>query len=368
MHAKERYIMKQICVIILLLTLAGFAHAADRVQNVKAQQSGNRMALEYDLSGDRPATVSFVVTVRGQKLTADKLHLEGDYGKNVAPGRKRLVWNVLQDYPRGLSGEVEWSLTAGGGGGSDPTTGMEFVEVPEGCFRMGDLTGDGSSDEKPVHEVCVSGFSMGKYEVTNAQYRQFKPGHNSGDFKGNSLNGDSQPVVNVSWDDAVAFAEWLSRKSGTHYRLPTEAEWEYAARGGTSARNYWGDGKSDACGYANVHDRTSKQAFSDYTWEHHDCSDGYSVSAPIGSFRPNGFGLYDMMGNVWEWCSDWYGDEYFDDSPRSNPQGPSLRTHRVIRGGSWDREPAGVRASFRHLHPPDNRGGSLGFRLVSPVQ
>lgn len=252
-------------------------------------------------------------------------------------------------------------------GFNDPITGIEFVPVKGGCFRMGDITGDGDSDEKPVHEVCVDGFSMGKYTVTNAQYRKFKPEHNSGEHKVNSLNSDSQPVVNVSWDEAVEYAKWLSLKSGKNYRLPTEAEWEYAARGGTNTRNYWGDGKDDACGYANVHDLTSKRAFSDFR-DNHNCSDGYAVTAPVGSFRPNGFGLYDMMGNVWQWTGDWYASDYYGKSPRNNPEGSSSGSARVIRGGGWGIVRSLVRASLRDSYVPGNRRISLGFRLVASVQ
>ncbi len=358
--------MKQLILLLCmgLLLISTTVTAADRVQDVKALQQGNRMVLEYTLAGDKSTTVSFSVTANGKKYTADSLHLEGDYGKNVAPGKRRLVWNVLQDFPRGLQGKVDWILTAGGGGGTDPTTRMEFVAVPGGCFQMGDTFGDGDSDEKPVHQVCVSDFSIGKYEVTNAQYRRFKPGHSSGDYKGNSLNSDSQPVVNVSWDDAVAYARWLSQQSGRNYRLPTEAEWEYAARGGTKNRNYWGNGKDDACSYANVADQTAKRQWSD--WKIHNCNDGYAVAAPVGSFRPNSFGLYDMMGNVWELCSDWFGEKYYGESSKDNPQGPSTGSFRVTRGGSWYDGAGTVRSAIRDRVVPGFRHYGLGFRLVLP--
>jgi len=229
---------------------------------------------------------------------------------------------------------------------------------------MGDTFGDGQGDEKPVHEVCVDDFYMGKYEVTNAQYRKFKSGHDSKSYEGYSLNGDNQPVVEVSWNDAKEYADWLSSKTGQRYRLPTEAEWEYAARAGSSSRNYWGSSKEDACRYANVHDRTSKSAFSSFTWENHNCDDGYKVTAPVGSFQPNSFGLYDMMGNAWEWTNDWYGKDYYSGSPRNNPAGPSSGADRVLRGGSWFGRPDYVRASLRIGDSPDYRGYGIGFRLL----
>ena len=249
---------------------------------------------------------------------------------------------------------------------SDTVTGMEFVPLPGGCFQMGDTYGDGQGDEKPIHEVCVDGFRMGKYEVTNAQYRKFKPDHNSGAYDGNSLNGDNQPVVNVSWYDAVKYAEWLSERSGRTYRLPTEAEWEYAARGGTKGRNYWGEDPADACRYANVADMTAKSQWSDWTVS--DCSDGYKVAAPVGRYLPNAFGLYDMMGNAWEWTNDWYDAEYYFKSPKINPLGPSSGSLRVPRGGGWGNASECVRVSDRNGFAPDFHIIFLGFRLVSPVR
>lgn len=248
----------------------------------------------------------------------------------------------------------------------DGVTGMEFVRIPEGCFMMGDTHGDGQGDEKPVHRVCLDGFSMSRYEVTNAQYRKFKADHDSGAYEGNSLNGDSQPVTNVSWYDAVAFAKWLSKKSGRLYRLPSEAEWEYAARGGTSGRNFWGDDTALACASANGADITAKSQWPDWTVT--ECNDGYKVSAPVGRFRPNAYGLYDMMGNAWEWTNDWYDSEYYFESPLKNPRGPESGSLRIPRGGGWGNASECVRVSDRNGFAPDFSILFLGFRLVSTLQ
>lgn len=249
---------------------------------------------------------------------------------------------------------------------TDPTTGMVFVWVPKGCFQMGSPASekDHQSDEGPVHKVCVDGFWMGRYEVTNAEYCRFKSGHDSKNYQGNSLNGDNQPAVYVSWNDAKAYAEWLSRKSGRKFRLPTEAEWEYACRARTTTARFWGDGESGACAYANVNDLTSKRV-NNFSWANFSCDDGYAVTAPVGSFRGNAFGLYDMLGSVWEWCSDWYDDDYYKKSPVQNPQGPNFGSFRVFRGGSWGYGPRRVRSAFRDWGEPDNRYDSLGFRLVA---
>jgi formylglycine-generating enzyme required for sulfatase activity len=245
---------------------------------------------------------------------------------------------------------------------TEPVTGMEFVSIPSGCFQMGDIWGDGQGDEKPVHEVCLASFMMGRYEVTNAQYRKFKPDHNSSSYDGNTLNDDNQPVVNVSWHDAAAYAQWLSKMSGKNVRLPTEAEWEYAARGGTRLRNYWGDKPSDSCVYANGADLAAKNQWPD--WASTNCQDSYKVAAPVGSFLPNAYGLYDIMGNAWEWTSDWYSSEYYYSSPRQNPQGPATGTLKNPRGGGWGNASECIRASDRNGFPPDFRILFLGLRLV----
>jgi formylglycine-generating enzyme required for sulfatase activity len=336
--------MKQLILLISmgLLLISTTVTAADRVQQVKAMQQGNRMVLEYTLAGDKPTTVSFSVTANGKKYTADSLHLEGDYGKNVAPGKRRLVWNVLQDFPRGLRGQVDWSLTAaGGGGGTDPTTGMEFVAVPSGCFQMGDSFGDGDADEKPVHQVCVSDFSIGKYEVTQGQWKAVM-GSNPSHF---SRCGDNCPVEKVSWDDAQQFIQRMNSQSGTNYRLPTEAEWEYACRSAGRLEKYCGGNDVDAVAWYS--------------------SNSGRKTHPVGQKQPNGLGIYDMSGNVWEWCSDWYGEKYYGSSSKDNPQGASSGTYRVLRGGSWGDLPVYVRAASRSGDDPGYRNGGSGFRLVA---
>ncbi|TAN41083.1 MAG: formylglycine-generating enzyme family protein [Nitrospirae bacterium] len=284
---------------------------------------------------------------------------------------------------------------------TDSVTGMEFVLVKGGCFKMGDTYGDRrpeeDKDEVPVHEVCVDDVYMGKYEVTVAEFRKFvndtgyrtdaekDAGGYSGcmtiDFDDNKWdwrgwanwknpnkyqsNRNDHPVSCISWNDAKAFTKWLSSKTGKGYRLPTEAEWEYAARAGTQTRNYWGNSKDDACRYANVRDLTSFEG--GRTWkEAHDCKDGYAFVAPVGQFRPNDFGLYDMMGNVWEWCEDWFNKDYYSNSPKWNPTGPTSGEKRIARGGSWIARPLYLRASHRGDDEPVLRDANDGFRVVLP--
>ena len=275
-----------------------------------------------------------------------------------------------------------WENATPGATCAEPTTGMEFVYVPGGCFQMGQTETEKTQliqevgkegyekyyqDELPRHEVCLQGFWMGKYEVTNAQYRRFKSNHDSQSYEGKSLNGDDQPVVMVSWNDAQALTDWLTKQGRGEFRLPTEAEWEYAARGGTEKIRYWGDDPkhAQACQYANVHDRTSKQAFSGLTRQGHDCNDGYAVTAPVGQFEPNAFGLYDMHGNVWEWCQDTYHENY-KGAPNDGSIWGNLGDgkEKLLRGGSWYTPPSNVRGASRGRYAPDNRSYHLGIRVV----
>ena len=284
-----------------------------------------------------------------------------------------------------------WENAAPGATCAEETTGMEFVYVPGGCFQMGRTETEKAQlikevgkenyekyyqDELPRHEVCVKGFWMGKYEVTNAQYRRFKPDHKNYEYEGKPLNGDDQPVVMVSWNDAHAFTAWMAKQGRGEFRLPSEAEWEYAARGGTETIRSWGDDPkhTQACQYANVGDASFAEAFptlveqlkKEYKWFAHACDDGYAMTAPVGQFEPNAFGLYDMLGNVWEWCQDTYHENY-NGAPTDGSAWGSLgdkKANMLLRGGSWDDVPFNVRSAYRVGNVPDDRDYYIGIRVV----
>lgn len=249
---------------------------------------------------------------------------------------------------------------------TEPPLMIELVPIKGGCYQMGDSVGDGDPNERPVHQVCVSDFSIGKFEVTNTQYKAFDPDHDSGISEETSLDGGNQPVVNVSWEDAVAFTKWLSIKTEQSYRLPTEAEWEYAARAGSDKSRYWGNNPDVACKFANVADLTAKRHWA--KWTTFPCDDGFAVSAPVGSFLPNNFGLYDMLGNVWEWCEDIYNSEAYSKLPINNPVYGGSGEYRVMRGGGWSNGPLGIRSSHRVGLSPGFGHHSLGFRIVRSPQ
>jgi eukaryotic-like serine/threonine-protein kinase len=232
---------------------------------------------------------------------------------------------------------------------------MELVRVRAGEFPMGsDPKRDSLAygDEQPQRRVHLDEYWMGRYPVTNAQYQAFVaatgkrvPSHWS---KGNiPKEKETHPVVNVNWDDAAAFCEWASGAAGVQIRLPTEAEWEKAARG-TDGRIYpWGDGKPDKkrCNFSeNVKDTTS-----------------------VGQYSPEGdspYGCADMTGNVWEWVADWYGENYYTNAPRANPAGPAAGEYRVLRGGSWVNYEGFVRSADRDWYFPGNRNNYIGFRCA----
>ena len=271
---------------------------------------------------------------------------------------------------------------------ADPIAGMEFILVKGACFEMGDTFGDGESNEKPVHKVCVDDFYIGKYAVTVGQFRKFindtgyRPMSEKGgcstvvtggrwtiDRKTNwhSLGfsqDDNHPVVCVTWHDAVEFSQWLSRTSGQSYRLPTEAEWEYAARSGGKKEKYAGFSEENQMYfYGNFCDSNCE-----FSGKISGQNDGYKYTAPVGSYKPNDLGLYDMTGNVWQWCSDRAGldwGKYYAESPRDNPQGPASGAGRALRGGSWGDKPSSIRAASRSAEYASMANVKFGFRLVS---
>jgi formylglycine-generating enzyme required for sulfatase activity len=178
---------------------------------------------------------------------------------------------------------------------------------------------------------------------------------------------DDHPVVNVGWNDAVAFCQWLSGKEGHTYRLPTEAQWEYACRAGTTRRYYNGDDPERLAQVGNVADATMKAKFPGYRYAI-SSEDAYVFTAPVGRFRANAFGIYDMHGNVWEWCADWYADGYYGVSPAEDPGGPDSGELRVLRGGSWFLGPYVIQSAFRDTLTPDSRHIRGGFRVARTPQ
>jgi formylglycine-generating enzyme required for sulfatase activity len=295
--------------------------------------------------------------------------------------------------------------------------GMAFALVPAGRFTMGSEESPAAlardfpqlererftllADETPAHEVGITrAFWLGQHEVTVGQFRRFveaseyvpesvadgtggygfDPAHDpSRSPRGESFagrdprwswqdpgfpQGDEHPVVNVTWHDAVAMAEWLSRTEGRRYRLPTEAEWEYACRAGSTTRYSSGDEARTLATIANVFDLDAAADWPRWAAQALPLRDGWRFTAPVGRFAPNAFGLHDMHGNVWEWVADWHDDDYYARSPVDDPPGPTDGTVRVRRGGSWHTWPFYARCSYRNWNAPSTRYTLVGFRLL----
>lgn len=222
----------------------------------------------------------------------------------------------------------------------------EMVRVERGSFQMGSYV---SEAEEPVHKVTIDTYYIGKYPVTVQQYRAFctatgrvMPPESYADW---DYSGYA-PIVNVTYDDAMHYCEWLGVNYGDNWRLPTEAEWEYAARGGRQSKGYIYSGSDNlsTVGWFGGNSRGS--------------------AIGIGRKRANELGIYDMSGNVWEWCRDWYGADYYTHRPVSNPQGPTSGTQRVLRGGAWDEIPIACRVAHRGHRMPEERCVNCGFRVV----
>jgi sulfatase modifying factor 1 len=228
---------------------------------------------------------------------------------------------------------------------------MTFKEIPAGTFMMGSPEGEPDRDSaEHQHPVTISkAFYMQTTEVTQGQWKAVM---GTEPWKGKSFvkEGPNYPAVNVSWDDAVAFCKKLSEREGKTYRLPTEAEWEYACRAGTETRWSFGDDEM-ALGY--------------YAWYRENALDiDEKYAHQVGLKNPNAFGLHDMHGNVFEWCHDYYGEDYYKQSSEKDPTGPTSGSSRVLRGGSWNYDARGSRSARRGGNVAGSRSGSGGFRVV----
>ncbi len=247
----------------------------------------------------------------------------------------------------------------------------DYVLVPAGAFRMGDTFGDGEARERPAHTVELDAFYIGKYEMTNGEWKKFRddPGYDDPKFwpggrvvpkdqipywtdarnhGGGTPDTDRYPLLGVNWDSAVAYCNWLSAKTGQKYRLPTEAEWEKAARGTDGRRYPWGN--------------TIDHSFANYVG-----TAAFDTGTQVGRYESgkSPYGVYDMAGNVMEWCSDWYSRDYYAVSPRKNPQGPKTGAYRVTRGGTFFMEAFDQRVYARSAAWPSFQSHRMvGFRAV----
>lgn len=408
-------------VLVLCLFSSTFANTAPTVSSVTASQrtdGSGVVDISYTLTDadNDKCTVSVVVSEDGGNswtITPSSSALSGDR-TNVSPGRRKISWASKVDLPGVFGSNYRVKVTV-----DDGKTPDGMVYIPGGTFQMGDSFSEGNSNERPVHSVTLNSFYMGKYEITNGQYCNFlnsalsqglisvssnivyKAGSgtsylycdtyqsstnsqinwNGSTFTVRTKSGRSMandPMVRVSWYGAVAYCNWRSQQEGKQacynlttwerdtskkgYHLPTEAQWEYAARGGLSGKRFpWGD--------TITHNQANYSSSSSYSYDisstrgyHPTWNDGVTpYTSPVGSFAANGFGLHDMAGNVWEWCNDWYGS--YSSGSQTNPTGSTTGTYRVLRGGSWLNIAGGCRVATRGGNDPLIRFNHDGFRL-----
>lgn len=259
--------------------------------------------------------------------------------------------------------EAEWDVIPRVAGAFRDCPGCpQMLRIPGGRFEMGDVAGNGESDEKPVHAVAVESFAASAFEVTFDEWAVCaKAGGCSGSLSDAGWGRGSRPAINVSWNDAQSYAAWLSSRSGRRYRLPSEAEFEYLNRAGRRGAFPWGEDDDAACAMGNVADRRARTANPE--WATFPCDDGEPLTAPVGSYSPNAFGLFDVAGNVWEWTQDCYHNYKQAPIDGSAFEAPGCG-RRVVRGGSWSDAPRNLRVSDRSGGAPSSRLKIVGFRVV----
>lgn len=349
------------------------------VSNVHAEQrTGTKLVdITYDVTDPDGDLLTITISVSddgGSTFAVPAGAFTGDVGSGIAPGpNKQIVWDAGADVPEVYSTNYRIKITASDGLAGGATIigqdGVPMALIPAGEFQMGDSL-DEMSDALPVHTVYLDAFFMDVYEVSNAEYAQFlnSYGRNTDDSGNELLDLDDDclieksgntyramsgyeehPVIEVSWYGANTYAEYYGK------RLPTEAEWEKAARGGLVGKRYpWGDSI----------DSTKANYDADGTRDWTTTADMLKYLEPVGSFAPNGYGLYDMAGNVEEWCADWYDEDYYPDSPRNNPKGPNSGSERVLRGGCWCFNESNLPCAGRGIEFPTLAFNFDGFRCA----
>ena len=328
--------MKKAFLQIYLVVLCLSAQA-QKVTNIRAEQRGQDIVILYSLETTSPCDVSLLLSQdNGATWSIPLKNVSGDVGKNIASGEKQINWNVLEEREQLVGDKIKFKVIANGKRSFEP----ELVFVEGGAFQMGSNSGE--EDEKPIHSVTLSSFYIGRYEVTQAQWKAVM-GNNPSNFGG----CDDCPVENVSWIDVQQYIAKLNSQTDKNYRLPTEAEWEFSARGRKSSKGYTYSGSNDLNAVAWNTDNSG------------------SKTHTVGGKQANELGVYDMSGNVWEWCSDWYGT--YNSYSETNPTGASSDQYRVLRGGGWNFYASGCRTTNRFGYFPHNRDINYGFRLVLPI-
>ena len=333
--------MKHFLTFTFLVWIA-LSAGAQSITNVEAQYADGKVTVTYRLETSTPKDLFLSYSNDDGVTYKPCLSVSGDL-KAQKTGNKQIIWNCLTDDV--VIGTFVFKVSI---------EMFEMVFVQGGSFTMGctsEQGGDCDRNEKPVHQVTVSDFYIGKYEVTQAEWKAVMGSYPS---ELHNTDCDNCPVDGVSWNDIQDFIRKLNALMGKNYRLPTEAEWEYAARGGSQSKGYKYSGSNNIDNVAW------------YYWNYMSGKRGtQGTTHPVGTKNPNELGIYDMSGNVWEWCSDRYGN--YGAGAVTNPQGAVTGSDHVLRGGSWISHAPYCRVSTRSNHAPGDRNNNFGFRLaVSP--
>ena len=327
--------MKKIIALFLLGIIQTALHA-QQISNMRTRFTGSTVEVTYTLTTRTSENIELLYSTDQGNTYQTCLAVKGNLQAQTS-GNKKVIWECVEDGI--IMADVILKLSF------QTSMAIEMVSVEGGRFMMGcsneQAGGKCPNDEQPVHPVTVSSFSIGKYPITQGQWKAVM-----GDNPSYFAKGDNYPVDNISWDDAQEFIRALNDKTGKNYRLPTEAEWEYAARGGKKSMGYRYSGSNNVNNIA-WYENNSK-----------------GTTHPVGAKSPNELGIYDMSGNVWEWCNDWAGP--YSEGEQTNPTGPSSGTYRTLRGGSWRTPVTDCLNSYRFDVIPSEHYFSLGLRLVHP--
>jgi formylglycine-generating enzyme required for sulfatase activity len=321
-------------IVVLFFHFCALQSFTQSITNVHSQQIGNIIEVNYTLSTTSPCEIALYVSLDGGTSWKGPLaKVQGAVGKNISSGENAIIWQVLEELEELSSDRVKFKVTSVGKQPFEP----EMVFVEGGSFIMG--SEDFNDDEKPVHEVILSPFSIGRFEITQAQWKAVM-GQNPSVYK----NCNDCPIESVSWSDIQVYLSKINKITGKKYRLPTEAEWEYAAGGGNNNITYHFSGSND---------------LKEIAWYGENSENKPHV---VGSKNANNLGIYDMSGNVWEWCSDYYGE--YSSKSEYDPMGSDFGEFRVIRGGSWAHLRSDCRITMRVMFPENTKLKTLGFRLA----
>ncbi len=365
---------------ILFFTLSA-AYSQNRVpviDNVSVRQNMENLNVEIDYTAFDLDNDTLIVLVKmsqdgGTTFTVPAVTFTGDYGLGITSGTRSIIWDAVADYPNQYGNNFRVKLIV-----SDAKI-NKMVVIPQGTYSMG----EGVADDGPVHDVTLDLFHICPHVVTNEEYKLFcemtnraappEGGANQAPI-GYFINYGDYPVVSVSWYDAVLYCNWLSELAGLElcyntttwaydstkngYHLPTEAQWEKASRGGLVQKIYpWGDEEpANRCNY-NGYAGDLVSLMPDFLNDR--------GPLPVDSLNVNGYGLLNAVGNVWEWCNDWYSYDYYANSPQTNPLGPETGSEKVIRGGAWDSEPTRLHCAYRQQRfSPSTKKYNIGFRIA----